>query len=271
MLTDDQKSEVRRHLRYPAASRGHLKYPFGQTELFRFNQESNFLEQRLDLLVPLDEAKLTGGIIGVIAMVGPEPEAGSSFTISITSSVLTSPVVVGPIAYEDGDDQKQMGLKLSKAIVMNATLAGAGISAGGPYGPGFSNQEIPLPQVIITAKAPFTIAFTDITNIGVMIQQQGTHVEPHWDSSGMGGCDSFGNSSASSSAIYGYLPILARLEALILGSSSRASTVKAGDWIKGDELGEREKLYNKYVQKMATFLGVDVFNDGSSGGCSFIL
>lgn len=262
MLTEDQKSEIRRHLGYPAASRGHLPYTSLQTQLFHFDQASSFLEQRMDLLTPLDEAKVTGDVIGVLAFVGPEPSSGSTFTISITSSDLVSAISVGPITFVDGDTLEKMASKLSRAIAMDAALATARISGGGPYGPGLAGQDIPLPQVILKAPKVFTIAITAMTGIGVVIQQQGQHVEPHADGITGGSCG--GSFESSSSNVYGFLPILAKLDALILGSSGRAQIARSGDYVRGDELNERIRLYNRYRKLLAEFMGVELPN----GGCN---
>ncbi len=268
MLTDNQKSEIRRHLNYPAASRGHLPYPFGQTELFHYEQSASFLEQRLDLLLPMDEAKITGEIIGVLGFAGAQPTSGASFSLRITSADLASPgyINVGAITWATDDTLESMAGKLTLAINTNATLVSAGISAGGPFGPGLAGQNIPLPQVTIKAPTAFTLSFTAITAIGVVIQQQGVHVDPYMAGGASGGgCDPLAESSGDGT-IYGYLSILSTLEALILSSSSRASFIRAGELVRGDELSERRRLYSMWCRKLADFLGVDYKSPSSGGG-----
>lgn len=264
MLDVQDKSEIRRHLGYEAEARNFIvNDPY--FAMNTIDPGPTHLEQRLDMLTPIDEAKLTGKAMGVLSLVGPEPTAGSSFAVTITSAALTNPVTITITAIE-GDTRLSLGKKLSQAVILNSALATAQIVAGGPYGPGDSLYQVELPQVEFKAPVEFTMALT-LTGIAVVINYQGRFVGPK----ALNTTASCG-SNQSNGYIYGYIPILNHLESLHAGVSNRSHIARAEGFVRSNERKERIDLYEDWVQKLADFLRVPrIHSSGGTGGGGFVL
>lgn len=264
MLDVQDKSEIRRHLGYGAQARNFIV----NDPWFAMNTIDpgpTHLEQVLDMLTPVDEAKLTGKAMGYLSFVGPEPTPGNSLAVTFTSEALDDPVTIEITAIA-GDTKKSLGHKLSQAVVLNSALATAQIAAGGPYGPGNSFYTVELPQVEFKAPLEFTMALT-LDGIAIVIGAQGKFIEPKAPLSG-GNC---GSGSNQSSFVYGYLPILNHLETLHAGASQRAHIARAEGYVRSNERKERIDLYDDWVQKLADFLKVPRIHSAGGGCGGFVL
>jgi len=270
MLNQTDKSDIRRHLKYPALNRGNPGQPFFARELWSLDQHSTFLEQRMDLMMPTDEARLTGKIVGAIGFVGAEPIDGATYSVTFTSLTLLplGPVTIGPITAGPKDTKLTMAAKLPQLIALNNILASAQMTAGGPFGPGLGQLTIEKPEVEFMAPKEFTITLT-FAGMAIFVDQQGIHVDPQVNFGGES-CGFGLNELDVDTTTYGYLPILNALENAIGGSSSRAHISKAEGFVKSDEFRERTKLYDLYRAKLANFLGVP-FGPMGAYNNSFIL
>lgn len=263
MLTNAEKDGIRRHLGYAALNHGAGPSPYFASEMFQYSQSSNFLEQRLDQLTPITEARITGKVIGVIAFVGNTPAPGSVYSVSFTSVALfgdDTPVTVGPITVEQDDTRAIVAGRLTEAIQLDSVLVSAGIFAGGPYGPGLSQRDIVNPEVEIFAPKAFTMSVTT-SGVALAISQQGAHVDPMVAFGG--GASSGGYCSDPDSSVvydpytYGFIPILDKLHNLIGESSQRAHIASTEGFRKTDEIKERRRIYDIYRKALKDLLGVE--------------
>lgn len=258
MLSLEVKSDVRRHLKYPALNQSSgdaLSY-------INWDQSSLILERRMDSLSPVSGAKISGLALGTLAMVGREPEPGDQISIVISSTLLESDETIGPIVAVDGDTQILMARKLAQAIADNPTLASAEIAALGPFGPGLSDKQIVIPEVAVSAPGEFAMSASFSGSMGVSVPKQGKFTEPSVVVSISAGVEN---------KKYGYVPILNFLEGAIGSSTQRAHLARAEGFVRSDEIRERQELYRFFVNQLADFLGVPI-NSSASGTCSgFIL
>jgi hypothetical protein len=258
MLTELQKSKIRRHLQYPVA--GLLRTsPAGGTLAqgsvgYRFLQAYGFLEYRMNNLSPVEEAQLTGLAYGAAALVGPQPNTGDSVTLTITPTgqAAQTLVAVAPAQSPPGATDARLTLcnALASASALNPILQAAGIIALTPYGTGaFSQNAVAVPEVSFSAPAAFTITGSSSGTSGLtpQITAPGSFIDPSTSLDGV-------------TTIFGFIPILDGLLNAYATASQNLDTRKADVWEgRINEAGARRSLYENWKQLMADFLGTPLF------------
>lgn len=253
-LTIAQKSAVRRHLGYPVI--GLLRNSPGGGTLgaaaagYRFHQVYGFLEYKLNNLNPDEEARLTGLAFGSVALVGPQPLAGDAITVTFSGGPLVSPVPVTVTLGSPapaGDNRITLMNALAGAISLNAGLQAAGFIAAAPYGTGpFSENAVAIAECAFTNPQQFTLACTGTGAMAPQVTSNGALLSP-----------SAIINQDGTTVTWGYTPILDFLENAYGGTSQNLDTQKADVWSgRSNELGQRQALYETWVDKTVNFLGI---------------
>ena len=257
-LTDAQKAQVRRHLKFPVIglmSNSPAGGSLGNAAPgYRFFQAYGLLEYRMNNLQPSEEAILLGLAVGGVAFVGPQPNVGDTVSVTFSGGGLISPVTVTtpPYAMVGQDGRLVLCQQIAAAVSLNTTLTSAGFVAYTPYGTGpFAQQAIPVPEVGIQCPQTYTIsASTTSLVMGPQITSQGVLVPPSTSLDG-------GNT-----VLWGYLPILNGLEYYYATASDNLDTLKADVWTaRSSELANRKALYEHWVAMLSDFTGIPVNPD----------
>lgn len=254
-LTLAQKSNVRRHLKYPVAGLAQIS-PSGATLAqgsagWRFFQAFGFLEYKLNNLNPDEEARLLGKAFGAAALVGPQPNPGDIVTVTLSGGPIPSPqTLTATAAAPQGTSDMRVNLAaaLAAACSLNAVLQTAGVLGVAPYGTGpFAQNAVPVPEVAFTAAATFTIAVGGTGVLRPQITADGSLLPPK------------ALAADGVSVLWGYLPILDSLEGDYAGSAQNLDTIRADVWHgRGNETGARRSLYENWVQLTSDFLGTQI-------------
>lgn len=252
-LTLAQKSDVRRHLRYPVGGLFRNSPAGGSladgSAGYRYFQEYGFLEWRLNNLMPDEEARLTGGCYGGVAFMGPAPNPGDTCTVTLSGGGLASPVAV-TVTAATGDTTLSMIARLAAALAGDVNLIAAQFFVLAPYGTGaFSQAAIPVPELAIVNTTSFSVA-TSFTGILVPeITSQGAQLQP-----------SLTDETVTPAVVYyGYLPILNFLESAYAGTTNNLDTAKADVWTaRRTELPERMSLYATWQGKLSEYIDIPI-------------
>ncbi len=263
-LTLTDKSDIRRHLRYPPAGLYRVSVAggtlAGATSVgYRYLDVYGMLEWRMNNLDANEEARITGRAYGSLAFQGPPPNVGdtltltfaggglaaaTSITLTVTQDMLVTPNVMSSLYFN-----ANIGLNFCSAlaglVAQSQALTAAGFLAVAPFGTGpFSQTAIPIPQIEFTNVQPFTlsIAFTGlmsaiITSNGALL---GPSIQP-----------------GTTNPVWGYLPILNFLENAY-GSASQDLSIKQADvfFARPTELSERLSLYQIWSQRLGEFIDI---------------
>lgn len=283
-LTLDQKSNVRRHLRFAVGGLPRTSPVGGSLGAFagyRWNQAWGLLEFRMNNLAPDEEARLLGLGYGAVALVGPlvdgsgnpVPAAGNTVTVTFQGGNLQAAHQVTATAVA-GDSLLQLVARIAVAVNNDATMQAAAIQALAPYGTGaFSqtytgaagnpvgNAAIPVPEVAFTSPVAFQItAVTNTGAIGAAITATGAQLEPSapvdWTQTPYG-------------TVWGYLAICDKLLGSDYGTSRSLDTANAGGplgWTPSPfELRNRRKLYKRACLDLAEYIFGKEGQDGIVG------
>lgn len=250
MLTLSQKSDIRRHLKYPVA--GLVKVsPAGGTLAsgaagWRFFGTYGFLEYKMNNLNPDEECRITGNIYGAIMFLGGNPAVGDTITVTLTGGGLSSSVPVSVTATST-DTPLSLAAGLAAQAALNQTLMAAKIGAVAPYGNGAWSQNLnPAPEMAFVGPSLFSLALssTGSGNTGPVISAYPEQLPP-------------AAVVNSSTQLNGYLPMLNYLEGQIVGASDNLDTIMAGTWkARRTEVEERQKLYDYWCYHLAEFLDI---------------
>lgn len=262
-LTAESKASVRRHLEYPvvglittspaggALASGFIGY--------RFFQAYGRLEFKLNNLDPVEESILLGNAIAAVALIGPQPNAGDTVSVTLSGGNIASPQTVtatAPAPATGVDARLTLCNLLASAAQLNPVLQAAGVLAITPFGTGpYSQQAIPVPQVAFESPVAFTITSAGSGVLFPQITSNGTPRPP---------VASLASAASPNVAtpVYGYLPILDVLEGAYAAASGNLDTIQADVWKgRGNELGQRYALYRVWQGKLADFLGVPMNPD----------
>lgn len=255
-LVDAQKMQVRRHLKYPVI--GLMTQSPGGASLgnaapgYRYFQAYGLLEWRMNNLQPSEEAALLGLAVGGVAIVGPQPAAGDTVTVTITGSNLAPQVLTTPPFDPVGQDGRLVFCQqIAGAMSQNSILVGAGFVGYTPYGTGpFAAIAVPVPEVGFQAPAPFTISASGTGALAPQISTQGILVPPSTSLDG------------GATTIYGFINILNGLEFAHAASSDNLDTSKADVWTaRSNELALRASLYEQWVGMLSNFMGIPINPD----------
>lgn len=260
-----QKSDVRRHLRYPLAGLFHFSTTGGTladgTASYRYFQPFAFLEWRLNNLAPDEEARLTGNAYAAMAFVGPAPQPGSVYNLTFSGGTLAAPVTVTvttdqndvPInstelaaSYAGSNNGLLVAAKVAAAVNLNPQLQAARITAVAPFGTGsFSYSVVPIPEVAFVSPVGFNFSFTFASNLAPSLTADGAQLHPVMEN------------TSGTVEIWGYVPILNYLETQYATASRDLSTTQADVWrARATELPERFSLYSTWQARLAEFLDV---------------
>lgn len=261
MLTFAQKSNVRRHLGYPVAGLLQVS-PAGGTVAsafagYRFFQAYGRLEWKMNNLNPDEEARLTGNAYGAIALIGPQPNAGDTVSITLSGGLIASPQTLTATAQAVGtgqDARPYLVSALAAAAGANKTLTEVGIFSVSPFGTGpFNQNAIPLPEVAF--EAPFGFTLSNPTGSGVLvpvITATGAFLTPSTSLDGI-------------NTLWGYLPILDGLEGAYASASQNLDTAQAGPWkARQAELTHRLSLYRNWQVRLSQFLEIPLYEGRDS-------
>lgn len=253
-LTDAQKAQVRRHLKYDVI--GLFQQSPGGGTLgnaaagYRFFTAYGRLEWRLNNLQPSEEAILLGIAVGGVAMVGPQPNVGDTVSVTISSGILSAPqtLTTPPFALTGSDGRLVLCQSIAALVAGSSVLRAAGFVSYTPYGTGpFAANAVPVPEVGFSCPSTFTLSASGTGVIIPQVTSQGVLVQPTASLDG------------GATTLYGYLNILGGLEGAYAGASDNLDTARADVWTaRGNELGLRMSLYETWVGMMSDFLGVPV-------------
>lgn len=249
-LPDAIKVRVRRHLGYPVIGQYKISPAGGTlgqgTIGYRYFQAFGTLEYRMNNLLPSEEAVVMGNAVGSVAVVGPNPQPGDMFTVTISGDFITTPIAITVTAVL-GDQPVDIVKKLAFAALQNQALQLAGFYAIAPYGQGpFSTDEIPLPECSFTNAQPFefTVSFTGACALAILSNGQ---LQPPVVS------------LDGRTPTYGWIPILDGLESAWGGASRNLDTARADVWeSRGNEGALRFSLYNMWQLRFSEFFGVEI-------------
>lgn len=254
-LTTAQKSNIRRHLKYPVAGLLRIS-PAGGTIAqgavgYRFFQAYGFLEYKMNNLNPDEESRLTGLAYGAIALTGPQPQAGNTLTATFTGGGLVSPVVLtvtAPVNPPDNDGRITIVNLMAAAVANSPALQAISLIALSPYGTGpYSQNAVAVPEIGISGPVGFVMTAVGTGLLVPQVTASGALLSPATSLDGV-------------TTTYGYLPILDGLEAAYVSSSQNLDTIKADVWKgRANEAGARRSLYENYVQMLSDFLGTPVY------------
>lgn len=258
-LTFTQKTEIRRHLKYPVI--GLIRQSPGGGTLasgfagYRYFQAYGAMEYKLNNLNPDEEAKLLGTALAAVAFVGNGPNPGDSVSVTFSGAGISPSQTVTatyPSPTPPGDGKLWLANQLAALVQANTVLQGAGVQGIAPYGTGaFAQSAVPLPEVAFVAPASFAISTAFSGAAAPAITATGALVPPSTSLDGV-------------TTIWGYLPIAAGLENAWLTSSQNLDTIKADVWKgRSNEAGARRSLYEQWCQQMADFLGIPHFIDAN--------
>ncbi len=251
-LTQEQKSSIRRHMGYPVI--GLLKISPAGAVLgsaatgYRFFEAYGQLEYKLNNLNPDEETRMTGAYLGAAILSGPQPELGDTVSLTISSSLLSSPQTVtaaAPAPNPEIDTRLNLINGLVAAISANAVLQAAGIYSAAPYGTGpYSQNAVAIPEIGIVAPFAFTLTAAGSGLLVPQITSNGVQLPPVASLDG-------------TTTIHGYLPILDGLEGAYAGASQNLDTKKAAVWeSRSNELALRSSLYRVWQIKLSEYLGI---------------
>jgi len=270
-LDDDQKTNLRRHLGYPAVGLYRSSAAGGTladgAASYRYHTAYGALEWRMNNLMPNEEARIVGSAYGAIAIMGT-PQQGDQITLTISGGGLTAPetvgpLTVGPITHDVNRDQLGVTQLLTIAASQNANLIAANFLAVAPYGTGpFAERFYPNPIFALTNPAQFTMSVTASPSIGAQIRTQGKNLSPLYIQE---------KGTSRQVNIYGYLPILDVMEGDQAATTENLDTIQADVWhARATEIIERERLYMVWRRKLAKFLDLPLGEESgvtrASGG-----
>jgi hypothetical protein len=251
-LTEIQKSQIRYHLEYPnigLATDGNGGGTLGSNVSFFFNEYQSILEARMNSMQPTDEAVVTGYAYGVLALEGLDPNSGDILTLTVSGGTLSGPQSLVATAVT-GSTKANMAAQLASAIARSAPLSSAGFAVLTPYGPG---SEVVDPEVILslTSPVPFVMSVTFTGAIAATVVNPGSQ---------LGGPQAtVGKNQGTPIVLNGLLPILNYLDGAVAGTTVRQGVRKADVFTAApNELEQREKLYRRWQNRLATFFAVPV-------------
>lgn len=270
MLSEAEKSDIRRHLNYPMIGM-YRQSPVGGTLAplnngMRWFNSWGQIEYRMSNMLPNEEARVTGKPYGSIGFSQSNPleylipiDPGSTFTISLTSTLFSSNPVHETYTVTATDTFLTICGNVSQQFALNGVFASAGFIAlndfgSGPYGlPNNANQLVTFPLVSFLSPlngGTFSIAVSGTGSTIPQIMQQGLALNPTLTS----------NLTFPATKIYGYVPILNYLEDQLAGSVSDNLSVLKGNnaTLRTSEMKDRQKLYNFYRNRLALFFGVPI-------------
>lgn len=279
MLTNDEKSDVRRHLDYGVIGQ-YRQSPVGGT-LAPFNTGLRIfgswgqLEYKMNNLLPGEEARLTGRSYAAIGFSNPNPlnftvpiQPGSTIQVSVASTLFSASPVVVDYTVSSTDTFLTVCGQIANLFGLNGVFTSAGFYAfndfgAGPYGqPTNPSQLVTFPIVSFVAPVPgvnFTITVTGTGSTIPQVTRQGYPLNPSL-TSGL---------TYPPTIINGYVPICNYLEDQMFGQvSDNLSAYKANDAIlRMAEPKERIKLYKMAVKRLSTYISIiqNPDNPGNTG------
>jgi hypothetical protein len=255
-LTDAQKGQVRRHLKYPVIglmSVNPAGGALGQASPgYRFFQSYGLLEYRMNNFQPSEEAMLLGLAIGGVAVL-TVPNVGDTVSVTISGGPLAGPVTITtpPYASSTNDGRLVLCQQIANGVPASPALVAAGFLAYTPYGSGpFAQNTIPVPEVGIQNSLPFTVSASGTGATTPQVTSQGILVPPSTSLDG------------GVTILWGYMNILNGLEFYYATASDNLDTSKADVWTaRSSELAQRKALYEHWVAMLSDFCGIPVNPD----------
>ena len=260
MLSDFQRTNVRRHMGYPVVGMP-FQSPVGGASMahgfpgFRYFEISSTLEFRLQYMMPFEESFITGfaaGLVSVRRTDGQDPR--SPFAAGVAASLVITqapaPPVTVTVITAEGDDSFALAINLANAAAADPTLAAAGITATAPLNGGgnWPANTTPIPSLQITAPLSFTVASSAVAPAMAYAEPASGSLPPL-------------QVVIDEVTYYGYLQILDVLQGRVATASENLDTLKADVWTaRPDEMEAREALYQNWRLKLARYLDVPLWD-----------
>lgn len=250
-LTFSDKSDIRRHLKYPLAgslrdSAAGMTVAMGSAG-YRFFQAYGFLEYRMNNLMPDEEARTLGQAYGAVGFYGPGGNVGDTVTLTISGGGLLTPVVLTVTLTPTVLTNLQVSAAVAQIAAQNVSLQSNSFRVDAPYGAGpFSQNAVAIPQVaIVNYSTPFTLSLTTTGALAAQILTNGSFLSP--------------SLVTESQTVFGYLPILNFLESAWGGATQNLDTSKAAVWTwNAREIRDRKRLYEQWVLHFSRFIDIPV-------------
>jgi hypothetical protein len=266
LLSEAQRTDIRRHLRVPVAGLANTNYYMG-VEAYDpdvpYYAQPAAIDERMSSLRPTEESAVTGFPIAGVIMTGM-PDTTSSISLTATSqstgaiyTLCTYNVSASDVASTEPLYSIACNLIIAINIANNPY-----ISVVGNHTPGgiYSAAQAEITIQAITSDA-FTIGIT-ATNFAAYVSDQGTfpNIAANFKSTAGG----------AALTAYGLLPILDYLESAIASSANYAafSAVKVVTF-DPNELVKRMEQYRFYQIRLAELFfgshGAEYLNGGRGG------
>lgn len=235
MITDEHRSDCRRHLRYPAMN---YSAPSGMNTGGIWPLNEITLDAKLDQLTATGIAKLTGSALGGMLLAG-NPQSGDTITLNIFSAELP----------EDGVDLVIENQNFTLNTFAHAVAAAINANVTLQAQRFFAMRRDSEVYVVCPETFSFSVMGSGGTSVGRTAF--GSKAEP----AAIVGADDAGIAIVK----YGYLSILNHLQNEIAGATQNLDTRKADVWeARADEVKQREALYERWQRMLSEFLGVPI-------------
>lgn len=243
MITEVHRSDVRRHLKYPAI---YYQANNGENTCGIYPVSDSQLEIRLNSLSAIDEARLTGQAIGALFLSGNAPNPGDQVTVQIVSADLTGGNESVVVTAGSGASLEQMAQSVVTALNLNTDLKTHQF-----YATRRGNE------VFIVSPSIFTLSAVGTGNISVGQTAYGSKMDPS---------ATVGSDDDGPIIKWGILGILNFLEGEIAGATQNLDTTKADVWTaRADEVKQRQNLYRDWQSRLSAFIGIPI-NPASTEG-----
>lgn len=261
-MQEDVKTDIIRHLQYEVTglyqnnvSGGSLAYGGAG---WRFFGSYGALLRRMNMLRPVEEAKITGLATGAIFFTGPGCNPGDQITITLNAASLVSPIdavvtVPGPIPGQPHWTLLTLAGAIAQAFAMQPAFQAAGFYAIADYG-AQPYGDIKSPAAICSINAPpgigtFTLTPTFTGGTAPQVTLVNRPVSPYI---------SF-NSGGTVVCLNGYIPIMNFLESAFGGATTNLGIMVAnGVTMRHDELDQRERQLETYRKWLSKYMGIPI-------------
>ncbi len=249
ILSNLQKTDIRRHLGIPAAGYPTAGVVGGIRSVQSVGQLENMMAGNLQLQ---EECVLTGYPYAIVQIAG-NVQIGNTVTITVNNNPVTYTVTLAdfgpsnsPLYYGPIPPLQSVGFKTAAAI--NAANLGPLAAGGANYG---SSPPVTLPdhtEIALTAPTTFTVTASAVGLGTVVVANGSTYPNPQI---------AVTNPDGTQNTIYGWIQICNALEAQVV-QPNLSLRYEVADVVKfrRDEVAARLQAYRWACQSMGNFLSV---------------
>jgi hypothetical protein len=248
-LSLTQKSQIRRHLRYPNIGFASVSATggggsLGTNESIYASSYFGVLEYRMRNLLPCDEAALTGAAYGSIEVVGI-PAVGDTVVLSFSNEATGGPLAENvELTVTATKNEAGSACNFALAIAVKIGQTQSLLSAG------FRAFQADSTVGIINSNL-FQVTAIGTGQTGVVVDENGSSFpEPSVQVAKTAGVPV---------VMYGLLPILNYLFGAIGTATTRQGTLQADVFkARQDEVEARRDLYEYYQKRLSDFMDVPI-------------